>query len=122
MTAKASTKPNSENSRPATPGKNEIGMKTAISVAVVESTAKNTCLVPSTAAARGPEPEAALARDVLDDHDGVVDDEAGGQHEREQGQDVDREARRPDRGEGADQRDGHGDRRMKVTRIERRNR
>ncbi len=42
MTAKASTKPNSANSRPATPGKNEIGMNTAASVAVVERTAKNT--------------------------------------------------------------------------------
>ena len=31
-------------------------MKTAASVAVVEITAKNTCLAPSTAAARGPMP------------------------------------------------------------------
>ena len=58
MTEKASTKPNSEKSRPAVPGKNEIGMKTAASVTVVDSTAKNTCRVPSTAAARGPRPSA----------------------------------------------------------------
>ena len=58
MTAKASTKPNSEKSRPAVPGKNEIGMNTAASVTVVDSTAKNTCRVPSTAAARGPRPSA----------------------------------------------------------------
>ena len=38
------------------------------------------------------EAERALARDVLDDDDGVVDDEAGREHEREQRQDVDREA------------------------------
>ena len=57
-TAKAMTKPNSAKSRPAVPGKKEIGMKTAASVAVVATTAKNTCRAPSTAAARGPMPSA----------------------------------------------------------------
>ncbi len=58
VTEKASTKPNSENSEPVTPGKNEIGMNTAASVAVVASTAKNTWRVPRTAAARAPRPSA----------------------------------------------------------------
>ena len=51
-----------------------------------------------------------VALDVLDDHDGVVDDEAGGQREAEQGERVDREAEELDEDEGADQRhrDGHG--------------
>ena len=57
-TANAITKPNSEKSRPAVPWKNEIGMNTAASVAVVAMTAKNTCLAPSTAAARAPMPMA----------------------------------------------------------------
>jgi hypothetical protein len=48
--------------RPAMPGKNEIGMKTAASVAVVEMTAKNTWRVPTTAAARGPRPSFAGGR------------------------------------------------------------
>ena len=48
--------PNSRNSAPACPGRNDSGTKTAASVAVVATTAKNTCRVPSTAAARGPMP------------------------------------------------------------------
>ena len=103
------TKPNSEKSRPAVPGKNEIGMNTAASVAVVASTAKNTCRAPSTAAARGPMPMRAVPLDVLQHHDGVVDDEAGGEHDGEQRQDVEREAGEIDRRERADQRDRHGD-------------
>src|SRR5690625_1394030 len=55
-TAKARTKPNSANSPPAWPGRKEIGTKTAISVAVVESTAKTTSREPMTAAARRPRP------------------------------------------------------------------
>ncbi len=58
-----------------------------------------------------PEAERALARDVLDDDDRVVDDEAGRKHQREQRQDVDREAGGVDRRDRADQRDRHGDRR-----------
>ena len=53
----------------------------------------------------------AAAHDVLEHDDGVVDDEAGGEHQREQGQDVDREADQVDRGERADQRHRDGQRR-----------
>ena len=57
-TAMASTKPNSANMRPAVPGKKAIGTKTEIKVAVVAKTAKNTCRVPTTAAASGFSPSA----------------------------------------------------------------
>ncbi len=52
----ASVTPNSRKSWPLCPGRNESGRKTAASVVVVAITAKNTCSVPSTAAARGPSP------------------------------------------------------------------
>ncbi len=55
-TAMASVKPNSRNSPPSCPGRNDRGTNTAASVADVVTTAKNTCCVPSTAAARGPMP------------------------------------------------------------------
>ena len=58
LTENASTKPNSENRLPTSPGMNETGMNTAASVAVVASTAKTISLVPRTAAARGPAPMA----------------------------------------------------------------
>ena len=53
-TAIASVKPNSRNKAPACPPRNDSGTKTAASVAVVVTTAKNTCWVPKTAAARAP--------------------------------------------------------------------
>jgi len=52
----ASTKPNSRNSPPALPGRNDKGMNTAANTAVVVMTAKKTCRVPRTAAARGFKP------------------------------------------------------------------
>ena len=54
MTAIARTKPNSRNRRPAVLGRKEIGTKTETRVTVVATTAKKTCRVPSTAAARLP--------------------------------------------------------------------
>ena len=60
MTAAASTRPNSRNSLPAVLGRNAIGTNTEISTAVVVMTAKKTCRVPSTAAARAPRPCARL--------------------------------------------------------------
>ena len=60
VTAKASTKPNSEKTPPACPGRKEIGMKTAASVAVVEITAKNTSFAPEAAAAKAPMPDLRL--------------------------------------------------------------
>ena len=51
------------------------------------------------------------ALDVLEHHDGVIDDDADRQHHCEQGEGVDREAEQPQAGEGADQRHRHGDQR-----------
>ena len=50
-----------------------------------------------------------MAVHVLDDDDGVVDDEADGQHQRQQSQQVDRIAQRQQDDEGADQRQRNGD-------------
>ena len=93
-TAKARTKPNSAKSRPAVPGKNEIGMNTAARVAVVARHGEEDLAGAEHGGGARAEAETALARDVLDDDDGVIDDEAGGQHQGEQRQDVDREIRR----------------------------
>ena len=56
VTAIAITKPNSRNKPPVCPGRKDRGTKTAASVAVVATTAKNTSCVPRTAAARAPMP------------------------------------------------------------------
>ena len=111
MTENASTKPNSENRLPTMPGMNEIGTNTAASVAVVASTANTISRVPMHGGGARPGAHGAVARDVLDDDDGVVDDEAGRDDERQQRQDVDREAGRPDGGQRADERHGNGERR-----------
>ena len=51
-----------------------------------------------------------MALDVLDDDDGVVHDQTGGQRNAEQSQRVDGEAEELDEGERSDQRDRDGDR------------
>ncbi len=45
---------------------------------------------------------------VLDDHDGIIDDDADGEDQAEEGQEVDGEAQRGHADEGAEDRDGHG--------------
>ena len=50
-----------------------------------------------------------MAHDVLDDDDGIVDDEAGGDGQRHQGEVVDAVAHQVHDREGADQRDRHHD-------------
>ena len=97
MTAIARTKPNSRNRRPAVLGRKEIGTKTETRVTVVATTAKKTCRVPSTAAARLASAGPRRRWMFLEHDDGIVDDHAGGEHEREQGQQVDGEADEPDR-------------------------
>ena len=67
-------------------------------------------------------PVAPVALDIFEHHDGVVDDQAGREHDGEQRQDVDREAGEIDRGERADQRDRHGQRRDERRAHERRKR
>ena len=51
-----------------------------------------------------------VALHVLDDHDGVVDHQSGGQRDAEQGERVDGEAEELDESEGANERDRYGDR------------
>jgi hypothetical protein len=51
-----------------------------------------------------------VAGDVLDDDDGVVDDEAGGDGERHEGEIVQRVAEQVHHAEGAEKRERHGDR------------
>ena len=57
------------------------------------------------------QPVGDIALDVLDDDDGVVDDDADRQHQAEQRQVVQREAERRHDGERADERHRHGDQR-----------
>ena len=64
-------------------------MKTAISEVLIDSTVKPISLEPFIAASKGFIPIFEIAGDVLNDHDGVVDDEAGGDGERHQGEVVD---------------------------------
>ena len=60
--------------------------------------------------------------DVLDDHDRIVDDDAGRERDAEESQGIDREAEQIDEGEGADERhrdrDGRDDRRAPVLQEE----
>ena len=55
-TAAAIVKPNSRNSWPTLPGRNEIGTNTAVSTSVVAITAKPISRLPSTAAISGGSP------------------------------------------------------------------
>ena len=105
----ARVKPNSGKSAPVWPGRNDSGTKTAASVSVVAMTAKNTWRGADHRGGARPKPSAAPAHDVLQHDDGVVHHQAGREHQRQQGQDVDREADEVDRRERADQRhrDGH---------------
>ncbi|MCY1307957.1 hypothetical protein D9M70_579280 [compost metagenome] len=58
-----------------------------------------------------PKPLGAPPHDVFEHHDGIVDDEPGRKHDRQQRQDVDGKAGEIDRRHRADQRDRHADRR-----------
>ena len=49
------------------------------------------------------------ALDIFDDDDGVVHEQTDGEHHAEHGQRVDRETKRGEHPEGAEQDDGHGD-------------
>ena len=68
-------------SRPTMPLMNSTGMNAAISEMLIESTVKPIWRAPSSAAAIGVMPRLEVAVDVLDHHDGVVDDEADGDRE-----------------------------------------
>ena len=84
-------------------------MNTATSEALIDSTVKPISRAPRSAAARGAHALLDVAADVLEHHDGVVDDEAGGDGQRHQRQVVEAVAEQVHDAEGADQRDRHGD-------------
>ena len=103
----ASVMANSRNRRPTTSPMNSSGISTAISEIVSDTMVKPIC---STTLEGGLKRRFALldiAGDVLDHHDGVVDDEARGDRERHQRKIVEAEAQQIHGAEGADQRQRH---------------
>ena len=110
-TAPASVKANSRNSEPVSPLVKPIGAYTAASVMRHgDRPAPKISRMPLIAASH--RRHAALldvAVDVLHHDDGVVDDEADGQHHGEQRQQVDRIAEREQHEADADQRQRDGD-------------
>ena len=85
---------NSRKSRPTIPPMKRIGMKTAMSETLIERTVKPISRRPWSAASNGATPGLEVARDVLDDDDRVVDDEAGRDRQRHEREVVDAVARR----------------------------
>ena len=86
-------------------------MKTAISEMLIDITVKPTSPAPTRAAWTRPHARLEIAGDVLEHDDRVVDDEAGRDGQRHQGQDVEAEARQIHCPERADDRERHRDRR-----------
>ena len=103
-TAIVSVSANSRNMRPTSPVMNSSGMNTAISDIVSEITVKPISRAPLSAASIGVFAILDVADDVLDHHDGVVDDEAGADGQRHQREIVEREAGKPHDAEAGDQR------------------
>ena len=99
---------NSRNSRPTTPPISRIGMNTATSDRLMDSTVKPTSRDPRSAAHRR-HATLDVAHDVLQHHDGVVHHEAGGHDQRHQRDRVQRVAAQVHDAEGADQRHRHRD-------------
>ena len=85
-----------------------MGRNTAAKVRVVERMAKKISAEPRWPAANGSSP-ASISVDVLQDHDGIVHHQARGQHDGQQGKDVDGETAREHEEERAEQGDGQGD-------------
>ena len=105
----ASVTANSRNSRPTMSPMNSSGISTAISETVSETIVKPICSAPFQ---RGLKRRLAffdIARDVLDHHDRVVDDEAGRDRQRHQRQIVQAVAEQVHHAERADQRQRHRD-------------
>ena len=92
------------------PGINRIGMNTATSDTLIETTVKPTSALPRKAASRRPRPEFEMAHDILEHDHGVVDDEARADGESHQRKIVDAVAEQIHRPERADdrQRQRHG--------------
>ena len=86
---------NSWNSRPITPGMKKIGMNTATSEIEIEMMVKPTSREPRSAAWNGGIALLDVAHDVLEHHDGVVDDQADRERDAEQRDVVERVAEAP---------------------------
>ena len=86
------------------------GMNTATSEMLIDITVKPICREPISAARIGSTPRLAMADDVLDHHDGIVDDEADRDGKRHQRKVVEHVAHEPHAGERAADRQRHGDR------------
>ena len=74
------------------PQMNAHGTNTALSTRPTAITGPETCSIARIVASRGDSPVLDVVLDRLDDHDGVVDDNADGQHQAEQRQVVQTEA------------------------------
>ena len=110
-TATESVIENSRNSRPTIPPMSRIGMNTATSDRLIESTVKPTSRAPEQCRLEARHARFHVARDVLEHHDGVIDDEAGGDDERHEREVVEAVAEQVHGAEGAEERDRHRDRR-----------
>ena len=84
-----------------------IGMKTAISEMLIESTVKPISSAPCSAACHGLHAIFDMTRDIFDHHDRVVHHESGGDREGHQREIVQRVADQIHRAESGDQRDRH---------------
>ena len=94
-TCAVSVSANSRNMRPTRPVMNSSGMNTAISDTVSEIDREGDLARAVERGAMRRLAELHVADDVLDHHDGVVDDEAGADGQRHQRQIVEREAGEP---------------------------
>ena len=99
---------NSRKMRPTMPPISRMGMNTAISEVLMESTVNPISREPRKRGLQRRQSLLEIAGDVFDDHDGVVHDEAGGDGQRHQREIVDRVAQQVHHAKGADQRQGHG--------------
>ena len=88
-----------------------VGTNTAQSTSTIATNATETSSIDRCAASRGDQAMLEVALDILDDDDGVVDDDADRKHQSEQRQRVERVTERGEHREGADQRHRDGDER-----------
>ena len=93
--------------RPVIPGMNAVGMNTAARMSAIATTGPDTCSMAFKRGVAGREPLLDVVLDGLHHHDGVVHDEADGEHEAEERQRVDGEAEQREDHERADQRHRH---------------
>ena len=109
-TATVTVMPNSKKNLPTMPFMNATGTNTATMDNVVAMTARPISEEPSREACIGGSPFLHPAVDVLEHHDGVVDQNADREGQSEHGHDVQREPKRLDEGKSRDdrRRQGHG--------------